>query len=151
MNTRNNLLLFGSLGLAGYLVYRFFIKKSTTEQSQAQAQAAIDAYVNKAITSGTATKSSGEWAIIANTIYEDLKYSAVDDKKDDATYQVARVQNEADLGELFKQFGRRQEYFFGLPIGDEKDLPTFVRSNLSAKQIELINDNYRRKGITFRY
>ena len=45
----------------------------------------------------TPTKSKGEWQIIANQIYEDLRYSAIDDDKKDAQYQVSRVKNDADI------------------------------------------------------
>ena len=73
------------------------------------------------------TKSPGEWAIIADQIYEDLRYTALDDDKADAGYQAARVKNNADFKLLFKAFGKRQEYVFFLPSGSEKDLQQFIR------------------------
>ena len=97
------------------------------------------------------TKSEGEWAIIADQIHEDLRYTALDDDKTDAAYQAARVKNNADLKLLYKNFGKRQEYFFGVPSGSEKDLQQFLRSNLSDSQIQIINQNYRNKNINFQY
>jgi hypothetical protein len=97
------------------------------------------------------TKSEGEWAIIADQIHEDLRYTALDDDKTDAAYQAARVKNNADLKLLYKNFGKRQEYFFGVPSGSEKDLQQFLRSNLSDSQIQIINQNYRNKNISFQY
>ena len=97
------------------------------------------------------TKSEGEWAIIADQIHEDLRYTALDDDKADAAYQTARVKNNADLKLLYKNFGKRQEYFFGVPSGSEKDLQQFLRSNLSDSQIQIINQNYRSKNISFQY
>jgi len=97
------------------------------------------------------TKSEGEWAIIADQIHEDLRYTALDDDKADAAYQAARVKNNADLKLLYKNFGKRQEYFFGVPSGSEKDLQQFLRSNLSDSQIQIINQNYRNKNISFQY
>jgi len=97
------------------------------------------------------TKSEGEWAIIADQIHEDLRYTALDDDKADAAYQTARVKNNADLKLLYKNFGKRQEYFFGVPSGSEKDLQQFLRSNLSDSQIQIINQNYRNKNISFQY
>jgi hypothetical protein len=97
------------------------------------------------------TKAAGEWAIIADQIYEDLRYTALDDDKSDATYQVTRVKNNADFQLLFKNFGKRQEYAFFIPTGSEKDLQQFIRSNLSKGQIEIINQNYRTKNISFQY
>ena len=141
----------GAVGIGLYFIYRFFIKKSTTEQSITKADTSIEQWTQQAIKTETPTKTPGEWAVIANTIYEDLKYSKLDDNKADATYQIARVKNTADLAMLIQQFGKRQEYFFGIPAGDEKDLPTFVRTNLDNEQIAIVNDNYRRKNIKFQY
>ena len=102
-------------------------------------------------TNETPTKSPGEWAIIADQIYEDLRYTALDDNKADAGYQVSRVKNNADFKLLFKAFGKRQEYVFFVPSGSEKDLQQFIRSNLSDSAIQIINSNYRKKNITFQF
>jgi len=97
------------------------------------------------------TKSKAEWDQIADTIYNDLRYSSLDDDKADAGYQIARVQNDADVIYLIKSFGKRQEYFFFLPTGSPKGLTEFITSNLTRDNINLINDNYKRKGIKFRF
>lgn len=100
---------------------------------------------------GTPTKTAGEWAIIADQIHENLRYTAFDDDKADAGYQVSRVKNNADFALLYKAFGKRREYFFGIPSGSEKDLAQFIRSNLDNTAIQQINRNYSSKGITFQY
>lgn len=97
------------------------------------------------------TKSATEWQLIAEQIYNDLRYSALDDNKKDAAYQIARVKNDLDFFTLYKAFGKRREYLFGIPAGAEMDLPQFIRSNLSSNVINQINDNYKRKNIKFRY
>jgi len=97
------------------------------------------------------TKSDAEWKVIADQIYNDLRYSAIDDNKSDAGYQVARVQNDADFWILFKYFAKRREYLFGIPSGSLMNLQQFIVSNLNKKTIEKINDNYKRKGIKFRF
>jgi hypothetical protein len=97
------------------------------------------------------TKSEGEWAIIADQIHEDLRYTALNDDKKDAAYQAARVKNNADFKLLYKNFGKRREYFFGVPSGSEKDLAQFLRSNLADSEIQIINQNYRNKNISFQY
>jgi hypothetical protein len=63
------------------------------------------------------TKSKAEWDIIADTIYNDLKYSALADNKADAGYQVARLKNDAYILYLIQSFGSRQENLFGIPSG----------------------------------
>jgi hypothetical protein len=97
------------------------------------------------------TKSIGEWQIIADQIYNDLKFSGIADNKSDAGYQVARVQNDADIATLIQVFGMRQESFFGINTGGLQNLPQFIISNLAKSEIAKINDNYARKNIKFRY
>ena len=96
------------------------------------------------------TKTDAEWQVIADQIYQDLRYTALDDNKSDAVYQAARVKNDTDYWVLYKFFGKRQEYAFFFPVGDKQDLPQFLRSNLNASQINIINDNYRRKNMKTR-
>lgn len=137
-----------AFGLAGfYLVYRLFFKKTETEKAQEAAASDVKAYVSAATAAQTPTKSRGEWALIADTIYNDLKYSRIDDDHGDAIYQLARCKNDADVATLIDIFGKRQEYLFGIPVGDEMALPTFVRGNLNTNEINVVNDNYKRKGI----
>ena len=97
------------------------------------------------------TKSVQEWQVIADQIYNDLRYSAIDDNKDDAAYQAARVKNEADFWLLYRLFGKRREYIFGINAGGLMNLPQFLISNLSKSKIAQLNDNYARKGLKFRY
>jgi len=97
------------------------------------------------------TKSKAEWDQIADTIYNDLRFSALADNKADAGYQVSRVKNDADMIYLIKTFGKRQEYLFGLPSGSPMGLSEFITSNLDRSNIDLINDNYTRKGMKFKF
>ena len=97
------------------------------------------------------TKSKAEWDQIADTIYNDLRFSALADNKADAGYQVSRVKNDADMIYLIKTFGKRQEYFFGIPSGSQMSLTEFITSNLTRDNINLINDNYKRKGMAFKF
>jgi hypothetical protein len=147
-------LYYGLAAVAAYLfvlkpiLNNFGLEKSQTEK---EAEAAITKYLNSQIATGAATKTPGEWAIIANQIYSDLRYSAVSDNKADATFQIARAKNGADVAMLIKEFGKRREYLFGIPAGAEMDLQQFVTSNLSMSQILSINDNYKRKGIKYSF
>jgi len=97
------------------------------------------------------TKSTQEWQVIADAIYNDLRYSSVSDNKSEAGYQVTRVKNDADFWTLYKLFGKRREYLFGIPSGDLMDLPQFITSNLSKDQIQKINTNYASKKIKFSF
>jgi hypothetical protein len=103
------------------------------------------------LTNQTPTKTKGEWQIIADQIYNDLRFSGVADNKSDAFYQIQRVKNDADIALLIQIFGMRQESFFGISLGGLQSLPQFIISNLSNSDISKINDNYSRKNIKFRF
>lgn len=129
------------------------ITKTEEEKAKEKSDAANISEVEKNLNARgiDITKSKAEWDQIADAIYNDLRFSAFDDDKEDAGYQIARVQNDADIIYLIKTFGKRQEYFFGLPIGSPKNLTEFITSNLTREKINLINDNYTRKGIKFKF
>ena len=134
------------------ILVKLGIVKSAAELEQERINTGnIDTYISDAIRLQTPTKSVGEWTIIANRIYEALRYSGLSDDKDDAIYQLARAKNDADIATLYKSFGKRQEYLFGVPYAGLQDLVSFVKSNLDSDQINTVNDNYRRKGIKFRF
>jgi hypothetical protein len=97
------------------------------------------------------TKTPEEWQIIADSIYEDLRYTSLDDNKSDALIQICRVKNDTDVSLLIQKFGYRQEYIFFLPSGNKKNLNSFVSSNLSKSDIDIINGNYQRKNIKYRF
>jgi hypothetical protein len=52
---------------------------------------------------------------------------------------------------LIKTFGKRQEYLFGIPSGSPMGLTEFITSNLDRSNINLINDNYSRKEMKFKF
>lgn len=155
MTEQNKKYLFYGLGAvaAYFIVLRPILKGLGLQKSQTEkeAEADINKYLRGQISAGNATKSPGEWAIIADQIYNNLRYTAISDNKDNAALQLARPKNGADVALLIKSFGKRREYYFGLPAGSEMDLQQFVTSNLSSKQIAAVNDNYRRKGIKFQF
>jgi hypothetical protein len=121
--------------------------KKTEERKEAQLTAQIEADAKKQ----QPTKSTQEWQTIADQIYNDLRYSAIDDNKADAGYQVSRVKNDADFWTLYKLFGKRREYLFGIPSGGLMDLSQFIKSNLKESAIDTINRNYASKKIKFRF
>lgn len=129
-------------------VFKSAEEKETEERKENQLQQQI---TQIAQSGQKPTKSVQEWQVIADTIYNDLRYSAASDNKADAGYQVARVKNDADFWQLYKLFGKRREYLFGIPSGGLMDLQQFITSNLSKSAIAKINDNYKRKNIKFRF
>lgn len=159
--TQDNKKLLTGLGIAiaAYLLVlkpifqALGLQKTPEELAKSKSDAANIADIQKTLLSKgiTLSKSKAEWDIIADTIYNDLKFSAIADNKADAGYQVARVQNDADILYLIQSFGRRQENLFGVSSGSPMSLPEFITSNLTQSNINLINDNYSRKGMKFKF
>ena len=155
----NQKILLYALGIgAGYLLVvrpllvKLGIVKSAAEIQQEIYQSGnVQEYINTAVSKQTPTKSKGEWQIVADQLYYDLKFASPSDDKADAGYQVTRVQNDADFALLYDTFGKRQEYYFGIPAGGLQDLVQMVTSNLDRAALNKINDNYLRKGIKFRF
>jgi hypothetical protein len=153
-----DILIYGAVIGGGYFfVLRPFLVKLGILQSPEQAAQTkeqiqnVQTYIDSAISAQNPTKSVGEWQVIANQIYQDLKFASVSDDKEDAVYQLCRVQNDADVATLYKNFGSRQEYYFGIPVEGLKDLQQFVTSNLSDQQINTINSNYSSKKIKYKF
>jgi hypothetical protein len=154
-----NLLTNIGIGLAAYIIVirpifqKLGIVKTGEEIQKEKTEAANIQDVEKNLNALgiSLSKTKAEWDAIANTIYNNLRYSALDDNLNDAGYQVARVKNDADVFYLIKTFGKRQEYFFGIPTGSPKSLVEFINSNLTRDNINLINDNYSRKGMKFKF
>lgn len=156
-DTKNILLFGGVVAVVYFGVIKPILEgvglKKTSEEKETEKinKELINEQVKQATIVEKPTKSVAEWKIIADQIYEDLRYSAVDDNKESAGYQVSRVKNNADFWTLFQQFKKRREYLFGIPSGGLMNLQQFINSNLSKEKIAKINDNYRRKGIKFRF
>ena len=147
------LLYIGGAAATYFIIVRPILRSlgiMKTEQ-EVKSEKVVDTYVKETLQRQQPTKTKGEWQIIADQIYADLRYSAASDNKKDALYQTTRVKNEADIALLIQLFGRRREYLFGIPAGAEMNLQEFIRSNLSGSQIATINDNYSRKGIKYRF
>lgn len=91
------------------------------------------------------------YVLIANQIYNDWRFSAISDNDNDAIKNLQKMKNNLDLAILSKEFGFRREYWFGIPIGDEMDLATFASSNLSYNELNEVNNNFKKSGITVRF
>lgn len=157
-DSSKKLLIYGGVAVGAYyfvlkpLLIKLGIVESPQQAAQREQQTQnIQEYITSSTTTQQPTKSVGEWQIIANQIYQDLKFSSIADNTSDAVAQITRVKNNADFGFLYQTFGTRQKYFFGLPYGGLMDLQQFVTASLSSGDIAVINNNYRRKGIKYQF
>jgi hypothetical protein len=79
-------------------------------------------------------------------------FSTFDDNKKAALEMLyTRIQNDADIAKMILYFGKRQEFAFGIPVGNTKDFNQFVTSNLSKTQIQLLNERYLKNKMKFRF
>jgi hypothetical protein len=143
----------GTIGIAAVIkvLQSFGIFKSKEQKRQEkEKEEAIKKQKNKILSIQNPTKLPGEWAIIADQIWNDLSGSTLSDSKNDAVIQIKRVKNDADFILLNESFGKRQEWYLWIPMGKKTFVP-YVSSNLPRKKLDEINDNYNRKGIRFRF
>ncbi len=137
------------LAVGGVLVYKiaqgFGIIDSQVEIDKKNQ---IDTVVgNEANQAGAATLSPAQISVMASQIYEALKYSALSDDKTVAMNELFKLRNNADWLKLVVAFGVQQEYYFGLPLGNKKNLIEFINSNMSNAMKAALNQYFAQQGI----
>jgi hypothetical protein len=144
----------GLLVGVGFLGYTLYNKIFGDSQKEKDKQKVIDTIIKNdldtILTNQKPTYSLSNIALIAQTIYEALRYSGASDDDDVAIRNLAKMGNEADVYSLIKAFGLRQNYWFGLPVGDKQNLAEFVNYNLDYDQITDVNNVWAANGIQFR-
>jgi hypothetical protein len=146
----------------GYAAYYFILKpilekiglkKTKDEEIQEKLiKSGRSKFIDEAVKTKKATRPEGQFAVWADQLYEYLKYTKLDDKKDLAYSLLYKYfHNDADIALLTKYFGKRQEYAFGFPVGNPKNLSEFVTTNLNTDQINKLNNAYLRSKMRFRF
>lgn len=97
------------------------------------------------------TKTDAEWLGIADAIHSALYSYISNDQEDQVIYHCCRCKNQTDVYKLIEAFGRRKKNMFGIGVGPARGLIEAVNDELSRKQIDVINNNYERKNIAFRF
>ena len=145
----------GGVGYVAYKAISGWIKKpAKKELDKIEAEKKV---LEKTIDPSTGqtmqlTRSAGQWRLVADSIYNSIKYSAVSDNKANAEFQLKQPMNDLDLATLISQYGTRQLYLFGIPDGDKMTLIGAIASGeLSKDALSRINSNYATKGIKFRW
>jgi hypothetical protein len=92
---------------------------------------------------------------LANTIYNSMRF-AVGDDYGAVQDSLKKMKNDLDVAKLIKAFGSRQDYAFGIPVGDKMDLLTYVKKELgnewgglTAYRVTDINKNWAAKKIKY--
>ena len=98
------------------------------------------------------SRTLSQWKLVADSIYNSMKFSAVSDNKDNIEKQLKMVQNDLDFLLLTQAYGIRQHGFYFLPDGEETTLiGQIATGELSNERIKRINADYAAKGIKFRF
>ncbi len=142
----------GIVLLIGLIVYKFadlldIFKPKEIRQTDKAYKKAID-YV---IATELGILTDAQIHTYANTIYESLKYSRLDDDHGLVKDTLAKFTTDSDIYNLIKLFSKKQEYFFGIPTGDLKTLEMFITSNMYDGEIESINENFKKHSMKFQF
>jgi hypothetical protein len=154
-----SLILYAGGAIAAYflliqpLLQKLGLQATKEEKKQAEIQEkGKQQFIDEALKKKKPTRPEGNFAVMADQLYEFLKYSAIDDQKQKALellYQY--IHNDADIALLYKYFGKRQEFAFGIPIGKAKNLSEFVSTNLNKSMLDYLNGRYVKNKMTFRF
>lgn len=131
-------------------VMQFLGVKDSKKQIEKDENDADDLNDNVQVQKTSLTKSIAEWNQISDVIYESLNKSSVSNNIDLAGLQICRVRTDADTAQLMKSFGKRQDYFFGMPQGSPQGLEYFVTKKMPSK-VSAINKHYQGKNIKKRF
>lgn len=150
-----------AIGIVGLIVLIRFTKKAgetigifdTKEERQAEEKTkkAIEDFKKETEKTSKPTRTAAQWALVADTIYNKLKFSGISDDKTGAYNELARILTDADMAAVLSSFGLRQEYSFGIPVGKPKTLVQFVQDNFDIEDINSLNTLYSRSKMKFKF
>lgn len=143
------------VGLVLFKVYKA-VFPSEKEKKNKELANNIDTEIKKHSSTLKPSYSESNYNTFANTIYESMRY-AIGDDYGTVVSTLKKMKNDLDVAKLIKAFGFKQDYTFGLPEGEPKDLFTFVQSELGQEyggvtnyRIGQINSDWEKKGITYK-
>ena len=145
----------GVVVLIGSKVYAKVFPSDAVKANKALL-AGVNTEISKATAKGQQPSfTPTQYTTFANEIYEGMRYCIGDDY-DTVQADLKKMKNDVDVLNLIKAFSSRQNYCFGLPTGDPKDLFTFVKSELGNEfagltdyRVKDINADWKTKGITY--
>jgi len=146
----------GAVGLIGYQLYKKVFPSDTEKRAQ-EFLNAINKDIQRWKSEGlTASYPQVEYLTLANSAYDGMRYCA-GDSYSTVENVLKKMQNNLDVALLIDAFGIRQNYCFGIPAGTPLDLFAFVKKELGNDwfgftdyRIRRINENWQKKGITYK-
>jgi hypothetical protein len=149
----------GGAVIVSYAGFKLFRKifPSAEEKKNKELAKNIDSEIQKNLSNGMKPSfSDAQYGLFANTVYDSMRYAIGDDYGKVVTV-LKQMKNNLDVEKLIKVFGNKQNYVFGLPAGEPKDLFTFVSSELgneyfgvTSYRVTDINKDWAKKGISYK-
>ncbi|CAI8156602.1 MAG: Uncharacterised protein [Formosa sp. Hel3_A1_48] len=145
-----------AVGFVGYKVYRMVFPSDSEKQAQ-QLLNTIQNDIARWEREGlTPSYPEVQYQAMASSAYDGMRYCAGDNYT--AVEEILKkMQNNLDVSLLVSAFGIRQNFCFGIPTGTPLDLFSFVKRELGDEwggltdyRIKRINDNWQKKGITYK-
>lgn len=145
---RQTILFVGGIALGYYVIKqilnRLHLAKSEEEKKlEERKKQQLEEQIKKSTKEKAPKYTVQQIQQIADTIYYDLAFSALSDNKKDAYDRLKQITTDADFYQLYKLFGKRQEYWFGIPTGGLQNLSQMVTSNLGRGNVALLNTFYK--------
>lgn len=129
----------------GRWIYRTFIQNRANEA----VDTAVDDVTRFRNSGFQQTFPNSEYNSIADSAYEGMRYSAVADDYKMVVEALTKMRNNLDVALLIVAYGTRQEYNFGIPAGQPKNLFQQVADDLSETRRKEINTDWNNKQITY--
>jgi hypothetical protein len=159
---RNKKLLLIGAGIVSFIILKkvydlfFSIKAAEARRNRELVDNVDKEIVKHSLRGFKPTFNDSQYNLYANQVYEGMRY-AVGDNYGLVENILKLMKNDLDIAKLIKAFGFRQDYAFGLPTSQPKDLFTFVQSELGEDwggltnyRIDSINKDWKGKGITYK-
>jgi CRISPR/Cas system-associated protein endoribonuclease Cas2 len=160
--TYNNLpmpvqyLLLGGISFLAFQVYKKITSNQTTNN---EAQAELQKEIQKELLRLKNVKLSyalPQYKLFANLLHDSMKYG-LGDNYQAVVSTLQKMNNDKDVLQLVKDYGNRQNYIFGIPQGEPKDLFTTIKSELgneyaglTSYKVDKINDDWKKKKINYK-
>lgn len=141
---------------AGYKIVSSFFK-SGSEQLTSSVLSTNEDDIKKFAKQGFKPSFEiSQYPMFANIIYESTKYG-IGDSYGTAVDTLKQLQNNLDVALLIKAYGTKQNYVFGIPTGEKRDLFTNIQVELgneyggiTSYRINQINNDWTSKGIKYK-
>jgi hypothetical protein len=125
--------------------------KEAAEKENKKEAEEVDKELAQVVKKARPTKATSEFNSKADILYSALNKSFVDKNHNKAVSVLNLIQNDADFLMLKRAFGFRQDYAFGVPMGNKIDMVEFVKNNLNSGWIDYLNKAYAKSKISYRF